>query len=520
MSKSQRFSPWSSIEDFVGRPDQVWPEDDVLRLQAYDKYDEMYWNDPTQYAIRVLEDEEPLYIPNARKIINTTAYYLMKGLSIQLKGSSEDSVSGFLENFLKREAFYSKFSMLKTSTITRGDGIFHIFADSEKKPGSRVSIETVHPGDVYPTYDEDDPTTLVQMDVVTPWVDPEVEIGDNPNRIRVLSYYRDLDTGIISRGEKSYEEATHWWEEDTNADRTLLELEDLDSRITVIPLYWFKNIAWEGFEFGFSELKGLENIQLAVSQGATDTQASLGLEGLGVYATDGGRPVDNQGNETDWEVSPGKVMEVPQGSYFRRVEGVGSISPMQDQITYLENKLWEAAGITGVASGNVDVQVAESGIALALHFIPTLAKLEERDTSFTDILTQMFYDLKSWFTVYEDTTINQDIIVVIDDSKLPINRKERLNELNNMIDRKVISRAYYRQEAVKLGYSFPDDSEMENQIKAEAALEAASDSTSDEESSEEELPPESNPDNGKQETKKENNSNNQSRVNESSGTEA
>jgi len=37
-----------------------------------------------------------------------------------------------------------------------------------------------------------------------------------------------------------------------------------------------------------------------------DQEAALSLEGLGVYATDGGRPVE-AGVETDWEVSPGKV---------------------------------------------------------------------------------------------------------------------------------------------------------------------------------------------------------------------
>jgi hypothetical protein len=153
----------------------------------------------------------------------------------------------------------------------------------------------------------------------------------------------------------------------------------LPPSITTIPVYWFKNIDWEGQKFGSSELRGFEGLLRGVSQAGTDQSAALSLEGLGVYATDGGRPVDESGTETDWEVAPGKVMEVPTGSYFRRVEGLGSLKPSMDHINYLESKLREAGGLSDVALGRVDVQTAQSGIALAIKFMPTLAKIEERD---------------------------------------------------------------------------------------------------------------------------------------------
>jgi hypothetical protein len=46
-----------------------------------------------------------------------------------------------------------------------------------------------------------------------------------------------------------------------------------------------------------------------------------------------------------------------------------------------------------------------------------------------------------------------------------VDRTARLAELNDMLDRKVIDTAYYRQEASKLGYVFPDD--MDTRVAAE-----------------------------------------------------
>lgn len=532
---------WSSLASFIGK-DTVgnWPADDSTRLAAYDIYDNIYWNDPSQYAIRVLEGEQPLYIPNGRVIVNTTAYYLAKGLQITLGEGHTPDQAKFLSDFLKRETFYSQFNLLKHTTVARGDGVLHWIADDDKEEGTKISLEVLHPGTVYRYYDDEDPSKIVQVDIVSIWTDPDLlEQYENAagyglnissaDRIRVLRYFK-TDEGV-DREEVGYELNDRWWEIDTEPYREILARETLPEPIDQIPVYWFKNIDWDGQEYGSSELRGLESLKWAVSQGATDTQASLGLEGLGVYATDGGRPVDESGNEEDWEVAPGKVMEVPQGSYFRRVEGVGSITPMMDQIEYLEHKVKEASGITGVSTGDVDVAVAQSGIALAIKFIPTLAKLEFRDQHFVDRLAQMFYDLKKWFRAYEDLDIEVDIEINIDEDKLPVDRKERLNELNNMMDRKIISKRYYRREVAKLGYTFPTDNviedEMMEELKMEIELEAYRASltgspagSQEDDQEDEELPPESNPDNGKPETKKENGSNNQSRVNESNGTEA
>jgi hypothetical protein len=228
--------------------------------------------------------------------------------------------------------------------------------------------------------------------------------------------------------------------------------------------------------------------------------------------------------ETEWEVAPGKVMEVPTGAYFRRVDGVGSITPAMDQIKYLENSINRALGLSDVALGQVDAQVAQSGIALAIKFMPTLARLESRDQAGLELLTHMFYDWKAWYSVFERELLTGDIIPVIGD-KLPMDRVAKLNELNNMLDRKAISRQFYRDELEKLGYDFPDDIEQQIQDEAEAAFElqmqnmilaaeAQAKNNPDNESSEDDKSSGSTLPSGG------NKSNNRNRPNESAGTEA
>lgn len=529
MAKKKLFTPWSSLDNMIGRLPSWWPEEEQQRIAAYDKYDEMYWNDPTQYAIRVLEGEQPLYIPNARTICDTTAFYLLKGLKIKCpkKGSSESDVL-FLNNLMKREKFYSKFETGKLTGVVRGDWAWHITADPNKPEGTRVSLETIHPGNVYPVYDPWDPDKLIRLHLVKQFIIPEDE--NKIVHIRKLTYEKievPGGTNQIWREEAIWKINPEWWGPNPEKVQQILPREQLPPEITEFPVYWFKNKDWQSQIFGSSELRGLEFLMWSVSQGSTDTEMALALEGLGVYATDGGRPVAENGEETDWEVAPGKVMEVPQGSYFRRVEGVGSITPMMDQINYLEAKMREASALSDVALGRVTVQEAESGIALAIKFMPTLAKIESRDTEGLETLYQMWYDLKNWFTAYESYTPNFDYEITIAESKLPENRADIINELNNMLDRNVISMQYYRQKMEELGYDFPSDMEAQIAKEQQAKLammqipgQGAVNADGSPANPAANLPPSSNPANGQQSNKTANNSNNRNRTNESNGTEA
>lgn len=522
---------WSSTKPYIPASDingMTWlPEEERQRVAAYFQYDDMYWNDPRQFALRVLDGEEPVYIPNARTVVNTTAHYLLKGLEITCENRD---TKNFLDEFLKREMFYSRFNEAKTAGVARGDWVLHLTADPTKPAGRRISLTVVQPMDVFPIWDPDIPGKMIGCHIAVTYLPPKEDDPEQRTRLHRLTY-RYKEVGGVRRVEREEGiwaiENSSWLTGEATGKakkiRTILKPALLDERITTIPIYWFKNQAWGGDDYGSSELRGLERLIEVISQGATDVSGALSLEGLGVYATDGGRPVttDPSGNtvETEWEVAPGKVMEVPAGSYFRRVQGVGSVTPAIDNIEYLERSINKALGLSDVALGQVDAQVAQSGIALAIKFLPTLARLEARDQAGLDKLTQLFYDWKAWVEVFEKRTLEGDIVPVIGD-KLPMDRNARLNELNNMRDRKLISAQYYRNEMEKLGYEFPDDIQEQIDKEAEKAfqdqmramIEAARLSAKNND--------ETSPESDSQEGAEGNRSNNRNRVNESNGTEA
>jgi hypothetical protein len=555
MALRKMFTPWSSLDNMLGKPPAWWPKEEQARIQSYEKYDQMYWNDPTQYSIRVLENEQPLYVPNARIIVDTTSQYLMKGLELvavadgpvepktaedlakESAGKRDDRAMSpaqkSLENFLKREKFISKFHINKQAGVTRGDSAFHVTANPDKPEGSRISIDTLHPGQVFKVWDEDDPDKVIRIHIVTLWLDPR----DDTEKVRKLTYSKgpfdadddETDTRIW-REEAIYElegENGSWYGPKPTRVKTILEPEPLPDQITQFPVYWFDNINWESQDYGSSEIRGLEFLEWAVSQGATDTQMALALQGLGVYATDGGRPVDDKGQESDWEVWPGGVMEVPAGSYFRRVEGVGSIQPMMDQLKYLESKMYAATGMTDVALGQIDVQVAQSGIALAIKFMPTLARIEPRDIAQIETLQQMWFDLRFWFEAYDRRAMIPEVDVLIAKSKIPTNRVETLNELNNMYDRKIISRKFYREKMAELGYIIPADedktileeAEMASKINALAAPPGLQENAEKAAAGQKPIT-NANGGNNEDVDKSGNQSNNGKRPNESGGTEA
>lgn len=476
---STGFTPYSTIKPYISNIPTWLPEDDAERIAAYVKYDELYWNDDEQFSIRILAGETPVYIPNARTIVDTTSYYLLKGLKIKVDDAEKNSeLATVLNNFMKRERFYSRFSSAKHSGVARGDFVMHLTADPRKPEGRRITLNSVDPCMVIPVYDDDNLDKLVKVHIIDIYVDVE---DRNQQKIKKLTYeYVYLgsvgnETRRILRSEAIYKVEEKWWGQRPTPDKVLIEPGLLPEGIDTIPVYWFKNIEWQGQQYGSSELRGFEKILHGVSQAATDQEMSLALEGLGVYATDGGAPVDNSGNEVDWEIAPGKVMEVPSGSYFRRVEGVGSVKPSMDHIDYLESKLREAGGLSDVALGRVDVQTASSGIALAIKFIPTLAKVEERDQAGVEGLTQLWFDWKTWWKVYEGDELVGDITPAIGE-KLPDDRTAKVNELNNMLDRNVISRKYYRDQMQLLGYVFPDNIEkdIDEEQQKDAEWKAAS----------------------------------------------
>lgn len=524
------------------------------RAQAYQKYDQIYWNDYNQYPIRYLVGEFPVYVPNPRTVVDTTAHYYLKGLTVAAKEPEKHKdLAEALKKFLRREMFLSRFHTAKHTGVTRGDYVFHMTADPDKPEGDRISLNAVHPGKVILDEDPDNKDRIIRVHLVDrvphptkegEWAVKELcywyDDGDNDaDDIQDIPYPDQVaredpnertedSTRKVMREERIWSLNQPWWDkEKRELLATTLPVEALPEPIDVIPIYWFTNLSWDDGPYGYSEFRGFERTFQSVSQVTTDQGTSLSLEGLGVYATDGGKPVDNTGAEQEWEIGPGKVMEVPNGAYFRRVEGVGSVKPNIDHIDYLEGKIREAGGLSDVALGRVDVQTANSGIALAIKFMPTLAKLDERDKVGVDRLTQLFFDWVKWYEAYEDTKLEGEIEVTIGD-KLPTDRTGRINELNNMLDRGVISKMYYRAEMQKLGYEFPDDIEdqideekqKEAEQKAAAAPPGLEQNAIDAASGAKAPPPGNQPGQVTEKRVVVNKSNNKAKPNESGGTEA
>lgn len=463
---------YATLNDFGDNAPPWIPVEERERIASYLQYDDMYWSAPESFEISMADEEEsPIFVPKARTVVDTTSHFLLKGLTITAPDSAAP-LQKALKDFMDRENFLTTFHVAKHSGVTRGDYLLHIMADKNKPEGSKLKLVSVHPANYFPVYDEWDTTKLVRVHLAE-----EFKLASDPNKtaLRRLTYeYVQVNgTRRVQRTEGVFE--TQDWFDPTKQRqlKNLLKAELLPEAITHIPVYHFKNSQWQGRDFGTSELAGFERLLTAINQTITDEELALALEGLGVYYTDAAGPVDKDGHTLPWEVAPARVMEVPTGSVFARVKGVGSVTPMLDHVKYMQEALFEASGTSDIARGIVDVQVAQSGIALALRFLPTLAKIEERDRSGLDTLRQFWYDWKAWHDEFEGTNfVNTELTVEIGD-KLPSDRTATLNELNNMLDRKVISRKHYRREAVSLGYTFPDDIDKEIDAEAQQAFEMA-----------------------------------------------
>jgi hypothetical protein len=298
--------------------------------------------------------------------------------------------------------------------------------------------------------------------------------GEKDVKIKRLTYRKSETPGGPITVEEAWFKVDDWGGPKSKPSKIIQPLRVIQG-ITNLPVYHIKNTEEPGNPFGSSEIRGLERIMAAVNQAISDEDLALAIEGIGLYATDAPPPKDDAGNIINWVLGPGRMLEHPpspgsKGVY--RVSGVGSVGPYQEHLGYLENKLKETSGTPDIAIGRVDVTVAESGIALLLQMGPMLAKAEEKDTSIVDVHDQMFFDLATeWFPVFESVNFEGTVVSTTLGDKLPTNRTARLAELNDMLDRQVISTQYYRDEATKLGYVFPDD--IESGIAADAQRLAA-----------------------------------------------
>lgn len=474
------FTPYSTVRSLMGAL-PTWISDDLdkERIQSYQIYEQIYWGIPETFKLTARGAENrPIYVPTGRTIVDTTHRYTATGfgISVDLRTAGEASASAdvqaltlAMDDLFTRERFKSKMNGNKRYGLIRGDWLWHIVGDDTKMQGSRISIYALDPASYFPIWDEDDLDKIVGCHIVDTYVDAK---GDQ--FIKRLTY-RKTETGSIT-SEAALFELDNWQGPEAKPKTILKPPMELPPSITALPVYHIKNFDEPANPFGSSELRGLERIIAAVNQTISDEELALALEGLGVYATDAPAPVNDDGEETDWVLGPGRVVEVPSGNKFERISGVTSVKASQDHIAFLLQMMREASGTPDVAIGKVDVAVAESGISLMLQMAPMLAKVEEKDQLVIDTHDQMWFDLvNGWFPGYESTSFGDARVKSRMGDKLPVDRAAKFTELNDMLDKKVISVSFYRAEAAKLGYVFPDNMDAEIVASTRAISEATAD---------------------------------------------
>ena len=463
-------------------------EQEKQRIAAYALYEQIYWNVPDTFKLtsRGAEDK-PIYIPSGRVIVNTMHRYMANQMQFVVNpefGSDNEKLlaTQVMADLAKRERIYSRFNANKRYGIMRGDWAFHFYADPLRPEGSRISVLPVDPASLFPMYNPENVDEIIGWHIVE-----QYRADDGKDYIRRLTYMKQTMTGGPSPIEVTDQifKVDDWggpgMEQDPTPEATMAPPQVLPAPIDDLPVYVIPNFDEPGYIWGSSEMRGLERIMGAVNQSISDEELALALEGLGIYATDAGTPVDDDDNEVPWNLGPGRVVELPDGKTMNRITGVNTVGPYQDHLKYLHEQLDQAVGLSAVAKGRVDVQIAESGIALQMELAPLLATALEKEQVVTDVLQNLTYNLGKWYSAYESTAFNSlwEITSWIPKygPKIPPNRKQEFEELVQLAalatpsGTPAVSMQYVRQRLRVIGYDdLPDDTTMMAQILEEQQI--------------------------------------------------
>jgi hypothetical protein len=458
------FTPHSSIVPFFADAAEPGiPEFDANRIMAYAQYEQFYWNHPESFRlVQRGEDEAPIYLPSARRIIEATNRFLAVGFDYAIDSAvgtpdSRAQLDLAFKALFKRELFHVKFNAQRRWGLVRGDAIWHITADDTKPEGTRISLHDVHPKRYFPIVDADDPTRVVGCHLVETIADPR---DKTKQVIRRQTYRKELDavglpTGLITT-ELSLWEVGKWDDrylepKDLKMVALLRPVTPLPPAITSLPVYHIRN-TWDEYAFGSSTLRGIETILAGANQGVSDQALAMAMNGLGSYWTDAAPPVDASGAPTDWEFGPLRMTEVPPGSTVGRLEGVGSVAPSIDHLNFILDSAQTGVGVPDIAAGKVDVSVAESGISLRLQLAPIIAANGEREQTMLGVYDQMFFDLRTmWLPAYERLTLDAEIASIVDDP-LPKNHEAEVKEVIDLYAAKLITAEEARTRLINLGW--------------------------------------------------------------------
>lgn len=469
----------------AGLPGWVSDNMDKQRLASYDVYDDMYHNNPETFTLMLRGvDDQPILVPTAKSVIKTMSRYVGRGFGFTVPktvGTPEQQVGAIKAygDFFKREEVLSKFAIGRKELLRRGDLFWYLQGDTDKPLGSRISLTTLDPRTVFWLTDDNDTNKILGVQVVE-----HTMVGDKVSVKRqrwLKATHPEHPAFGAAPGATpppiAYDsivlEAEGWDGDNPKVVQNIAPIALLAPEITQLPIYHMKNDAETGNLYGSSELRGLERVIAAINQGATDQDIALAMAGLGMYKSSSGGPVADDGvTESDWIIGPGRVVE---DESFERVDGVKSVSPSMDHLKYLSSEIDSVAGITDVTRGQVQAQVAESGVALAIRMSPTIDMADEKDVHIKDVFDHILYDLKSWFKAFEGQDFSAVEVVTAFGDKMPRNRDAELKELLELLTAGVVSKQFVQsllQE--RFGYDLPED--IMTQISADlSAANAAAD---------------------------------------------
>jgi SPP1 Gp6-like portal protein len=507
-------SPYQTALE-LKRPRPAWVpgKDDADRVTVYQTYEDIYNNvkDAFKALLRDAAGEEQYrrLPPAARTIVEATNRYLAKDPSLVSTIPANVTVSpeaqaAFMEQLKalwKREEVTTKFLSMKRWMLIRGDALLHISADPSKPEGSRISLMEIQPDSYFPIHDTIDPTRVVGAYVVTIVL---ADDGETPIAQRVE--YRKVRTPEDSAEfngapvgtvfyRVGYYETNAWDDREPLFDETDLKLVEVPSwakpaegipdyiagyalptEITSIPLYHYRNNRTGNEPFGRSELQGIETLLVGIAQTMSDEELTVALTGLGVYKTTSGPPKNDDGSDGEWIVAPASVIELEDEKDFERVEGITDLKPLLQHTDALKSEARETTATPDVAVGRVDVQTAESGVALAISMAPIIAKNEEKEEELKGKTDQLLYDLTNmWLPAYEGAKATGLIVEIQFGSPLPVNEDAIVTNVSTLVEKKVIPIRFALQLLKdKLGWDI-DPATLAAELMAQetAALDAA-----------------------------------------------
>lgn len=460
-------------------------EYDASRIASYALYENIYWNQPQTFRLQQRGNEEnPLYIPSGRIIVNTMDRYAGTNWTPVLDpafGTEAEQVEALAQvrRLFKRERIGSQYDSNKLYGLIRGDWCWVIEANSAKAAGTRLTVRAIDPSIVFPIEHPDDSDRNLGVDLVE-----QIKVGEDLRikRVRYLkSEHPDHPSQSLTPGGPiSYQvdvlEVENWETEpklvrNPEVERAAVLLNPL---IVDPPIFLIKNFEEPQNPWGSSEMRGLERIFAGVNQSMTDEELTLALDGLGMYTSDKGRPTDEQGNPTNWVLGPGRVVH---DETFKRVDGVKTVQPFIEHTQFLLDQAYQVNGASDVTRGVVDVSVAESGIALALRMGPIINSSKKKNTLIQESMDQFMYNLKIWFQVYEGVNMSTVEFNSTFDDPIPEDKQARFDNLMAMYtaDPPLITAAYFRDACREMGMGIPTDVNGQAIADERAAMLAASD---------------------------------------------